>query len=124
MVVVAVRVCVSSQVEPVPSPPFTVVRRLEQLINQTLVSVGSAVRYEGINLLERRSQAQQIEAETADQCHAIGFGRRSETLLFETRQEEGADLVTDRSLVLHVRGGRVRGRNKRPVLPLAQSIVR
>ena len=83
VLVVAVRVAVVDDVEPVPRPALAVVRRREQPVDQLLVGVGVAVRDERVDLLRRRRQADQVEVQPADQRAAIRLRRRRQSPLLK-----------------------------------------
>ena len=87
----AVRVGVAGGIEPVARPMFAPALRGEQLIDVVLVGVGRGVVDECFDLLGRRRQARQIEAQAPGQRAAIGFGGRREAALFELRQDEMVD---------------------------------
>src|SRR5262249_50600411 len=90
---VAVAVSVARQVEPVTAPTLAKMRRGEQTIHQSLVGVRRRVSDEFVHFLRRRRQAEKIETEPPDQCHAFRFGRRLEPLLLQPRQDEGVDWI-------------------------------
>ena len=58
---IAVRVGVAGQVEPAPRPALAVMGRGEQPIDEPLVGVGRRVVDEGVDLLRRGRQADQVE---------------------------------------------------------------
>jgi hypothetical protein len=69
------------------------VRRSEQAIHLPLVRVVARVREERLQLLGRRRQAEQVEAQPAQQLRARGLGRRRHVLLLETGEDEAIDGV-------------------------------
>ena len=70
----AVRFSETSQVEPVLRPSFAVSRRVEQSIDQSLISIGSFVRFELGDLCWRRWQSGQVEAQPPSQSSTGSFG--------------------------------------------------
>ena len=117
VLVVAVRVAVVHDVEPVPSPALAVAGRGEQAVDQLLVGVGRAVGDEGLDLLPGRRQAVQVEGEAADQGGGIRFGGRGELLLGEFGRDEGIDGVAC-GVRIRLRNGRFGERLERPELGL------
>ena len=93
--VVAVRVAVVDDVEPVPGPALAVARRGEQGLHQSLVGIRGGIGDEGLGLLRRRRQTGEIEIEPADKRAGVGGGRRVETLGGEFRADEGIDRIFD-----------------------------
>ena len=83
VLVVAVRVAVMDDVEPVPAPAFAVSGRGQQPIDQLLVGVRSGRRQEGVDLLRRRRQAVQVEGQATDQGPAIGLGAGAEPFVLQ-----------------------------------------
>ena len=80
VLLVAVGFGVAHQVEPVAGPALAVVRAGEQAIDQLLVGVGRSVVHEGVHLLRRRRQADQVEGDAADERAAVGRWRRGQGL--------------------------------------------
>ena len=72
----AVAVGVAREVKPVSSPFLAVMRRGEQPVDNTLVSVRPGVGKECFDLRRRRRQPDQVEADPSDQSCAAGFRRR------------------------------------------------
>ena len=93
VLVVAVRVAVVDNVEPVPSPAFAVARRGQQPVDQFLVSRGISVGNEGIYFFRRRRQARQVKREPADERAAVGDRRRRQLFLGERLADEEVDGV-------------------------------
>ena len=56
-----------------------------------------------VDLLRRRRQAEQIEAEASQQGHAVGFGSRQEFLPVEPGENEGVDRIAEPCGVVHLR---------------------
>jgi hypothetical protein len=87
----AVGVGVAREVEPRRGPAFAVVRRREQAVDGAFVRVGRAVGEEGVELCERRRQADQVERQAPQQRRAIGLGGRREAGALRTRGRERID---------------------------------
>ena len=71
----AVGVGIAGGVEPVPSPALAVVRAGQEPVDQLLVGVGASVGEEGVDLLGRRREADEVEAQAADEGGPVGLGR-------------------------------------------------
>jgi hypothetical protein len=67
VLVVAVRVAVVNDVQPVPAPAFAVARRGQQAVDELGVGVGAVVAQEGRDLVGGRRQSVQVEGESAQQ---------------------------------------------------------
>jgi len=94
---VAVGVGVTREVEPAARPAFTVLRRGEQCIDETLVAVGSGVFNEGIGFRERGGHAGEIEMKAPRERVAIGFRGLCEAVFFELSENVGIDGIVDAS---------------------------
>ena len=86
-----IRVCITSHIEPVPSPPFTITRRSEQPVDESFESIFGWVLDKMRHFVRSGWQADQIECHTSDECPAIRFPRNGEPLRFEFRQNELVD---------------------------------
>ena len=82
----------ADQVEPEDRHPLAEMGRGQQPVDQPLVGVGAVVADERVDLLGRRGQADQVEAEAADQGRPVGLGRRLEPF----GRQPGADEPVDR----------------------------
>ena len=89
----AVGVAVAGGVEPEPRHVLAVAGRLEQAVDDLLVSLRRRVGQEGVDLFEGRRQAGQVERHAADQGRLLGLGRRREPLGLEPGQDEPIDLA-------------------------------
>ena len=103
VLLVAVAVGVAREVEPGAGPALAVVRRGEQAVHGLLVGVGRGVGEEGIDLLERRRQADQVEREAAEEGLARGLGRGLEPFRLEARGDEAVDRRAGPRVVLRDR---------------------
>ncbi len=101
VLLVAVRVGVAREVEPRPRPALAVALRGEQAIDQAAVGVGARVRHEGVDLLRRRRQADQVEAQAADEGLARRLRRGRHALFLEPREHEGVDRALHPARVAH-----------------------
>ena len=113
--VVAVRVSVSGEIEPLHGHTLAVVRRAQKLVNALLVSVGRRVSQKGIELGGRRRQTGQVEGHPPEQSRFVSFGRGLQSLGLEARQDEVVDGVARPGVVLHLGCGGPLGRNECPV---------
>ena len=73
ILVVAVRLAVVNDVQPVPRPALAVVRRREQSFHQLFVGLRVLVRSKRFDLLRLRRQAGQVEVESANQRAPVRF---------------------------------------------------
>ena len=91
VVTVAVRVGVSCGVQPMATPTFAVMRRLQQTINRALVGLRPGVSHERRKLVGSRWQPGQIKAYPAQQCGPPCLGRWSQTRLRLLRRHKMID---------------------------------
>ena len=93
VLVVAVRVAVVDDVEPVPGPAFAIARRGQQPVDEFFIGRRIGIGDEGIHFFGRRRQARQVEREPADERAAVGDRRRRQLFLGELRADEEVDGV-------------------------------
>ena len=106
----AVRVGIAGVIEPVAPAMFAPVGRLQQFVNQLVVSFRRAVGREAFHQVGLGRQPREIEADAAGQRPGIGRRGRLQTGCFELRQYEPVDRIADPSAVLHFRQfGSLRG---------------
>ena len=121
-VIVALRIRVARHVQPVPSPPLAVMRRLQQPLDHALECTGCGVGHKRIDLFRRRRQARQIKRRAAEQCHLVRLGRKPQPARPQLRQQERihrcAHRVSRRSPGRQHRHRRSPQRLKRPKFPL------
>ena len=110
-----VRVGVTGDVEPVPSPALAVAGRRQQPLDHPLVGVGPLVGQEGVDLGRGRRQAGQVERDPPQQLPLAGGGDRVQPLGLEPRQDEPVDRAARPGRVAD--GGRL-GTGHRPVRPV------
>ena len=91
VLVVAVRVPVVRDVEPMPGPALAMAGRRQQAVDQPLIGRRRGVGDEGGDLLGGRRQARQVERDAADQGGGAGHRRRLQALLGEFRAHEMID---------------------------------
>ena len=119
VVLVAVRIGVARDVEPVGGHALAVGRRRQQAIDDALVGVGGAVGEERVDLGRRRRQAGQVEGHAPQPGLARRLGRRLPALRLERGQHEPIDLAACPAARGDRRQRRRGGRDERPVrLPL------
>ena len=90
---VSVRVGVPRQVQPGPRPPFAVVGRCEQSVDDPLVRAGRRVGQEGIDLVGCRRKAREIQRDAAKQRGFRRISRRRQAFALEPRQDEAVDRI-------------------------------
>ena len=118
-----VGVGVPGRVEPVPAPALAVMGRLaSRRSTSLLVGVGRRVGEEGVDLRERRRQADQVEAQAADQGGPVGLGRGLQPLGLQPGEDEAVDRVPGPGLVATF-GERGPGRGlERPVVATSPAV--
>ena len=72
---VAVTVGVACQIQPVKGPSLPVMRRGEEPVNHTFVSIRTLIAQVTADLVRRRGQADQVQADPSDEGILVGFGR-------------------------------------------------
>ena len=90
-------------VEPVPAPALAEAGRGEQPIDDLGEGVGRVVREEGVDLLGRGRQADEVERHPAEEPRSVGVGDRGEPAGLERREEEAVDLAARPVRPLHGR---------------------
>ena len=111
----SIGVAPTREVEPIARHVFGVTRRFEQTIDELPVGVGARIRDEGVDLVERRRQASQRQADPVDQRFAIGLRRRRHAFAFETGKDVRVDPVDGAIVETRARRRHVFGRQERPV---------
>jgi hypothetical protein len=91
-----VRLAEACKIEPVVGHALGIARRREQAIDEALVRIRRRVGDESVDLLERRRQARQRQADAADQRLAVGCGRGREAFAVKKIQHEPVDIVRGR----------------------------
>ena len=84
-------ICITGNVEPVPSPAFTVVRRCEQSVHDTGKCPRRRILQKNLNVLRGRRQTRKIERGAPNECPSIGRWRGSEMLFLQLREDERVD---------------------------------
>ena len=92
----AVGVGIVRNVEPVAGPALAVVGRGEQAVDKFFIRVGGCVGDERGHVLGRGRQADEVERQPADECAAIGLGRRSQPASGELNLDEPVNVVAGR----------------------------
>ena len=101
---------VAGDVEPVPAPAFAELRHGEQLIDgvgHRLVEIFLGRLFEGVHLLRRRRQADEIEVKPAHQNASRSVRRGLDLLVFDSAKNEGVDIAIAPILVLDDGDGRL-----------------
>ena len=112
---VAIGVGIAGEVQPATCPAFSIVRRGQQPIDESLVSVRRRVVHEGVDLGNRRRQANEVQRQSADQRLATRFGARDESLGFQSGQNEAINRIPDPLFALHDRQRAILRRDQRPM---------
>ena len=98
---IAIGICVTRYIQPLAGPAFAIVRRSQQSIHNLVVGIRAAVREIVVDLLQRGRKADKIKAQTPDKSGAIRFRRRPHMFVFQTRQHESINRITDPLFILH-----------------------
>ena len=88
ILLVAVAVRVTREVQPVTAPAFAEMRRAQQPIYQPLIRIRPRVGHELAYLLGLGRQPEQIQAQPPDQRVAVRLGRRRDFLLRQPREHK------------------------------------
>ena len=91
--VIAMRIGVTGQVEPLHRHALAVVRGLQQLVYAFFVSVGRMVREKRVHLGGSGRQTRQIERNAPQQRGLVSFGRRFQALSFQASHCEMVDRI-------------------------------
>ena len=94
----------ADDIEPANCHPFTVMRRGQQAVDELRVGVGCGVLHEGVDLLGRGRQAQQIGMKATCEGATVRFGGGRNALGLESRSDERVDRLIRRRY-----GGLTRG---------------
>ena len=111
----AVGIGVAGDVEPGERHSLAVVRAGKEAVDQFFVGLRIGVGNEGIDLLGRGWQADQISVEPADERGPVGLGRRFHSGVFQLHEHESIDIVLRPSCVLRLRWLRSHRRHEAPV---------
>ncbi len=103
---VAVRVGVTSQIQPLHRHALAIPRRIQQSINLFLIRIARAIRKERVELRGSWRKAREIERQAAKQSGLRRFRRRLQILTFQSRQYKLIDGISHPLLVFHFRQGR------------------
>ena len=96
---VALRVGIAGGVEPVPSPVLPITRRREEPVDERLVRLRRGIALEGLDLVGRRRQPEEVVGGAADVCGPIGFSRRPKPRGLQRGEHESVYRATDPRLV-------------------------
>ena len=91
VLLVTIRIGVARRIQPEPSPTLAIMRRVQQPVHLLFVCVAAAVVQKRIHLFDRRRQPDEVQAEPAQECHAIGFRTRGRSFFLQARQNELID---------------------------------
>ena len=112
------RVGIPSDIQPMSSPAFAVMRRRQQPLDDPLERIGRLIRFKVRDLVHRRRQPDQIEGRSTQQRPLVGTRRRSQFCLDQLRQHEPINrrLRPHPKIVRTARHRRLDNRLKGPVL--------
>ena len=89
--VVAHRIRIADQIEPMDRHSLAVVRRPEKLVQQLFVGLGGVVLGESIDDVRRRGKSGEVEAQAAGQRSPVRFAGRLKPLFFKLAVDEVID---------------------------------
>ena len=119
----ALRVGKTGHIEPVATPPFPVVRRGEQAVDDARKGVGPGVGEEIVDLLRGRRQSDEVERNPADQRAFVRGCIGREAVRIELREHKRINRGADPGRVADRRNFGLFHRLKRPVR-LAHAAIR
>jgi hypothetical protein len=100
---ISVGVGIAGQVEPVPAPTLTVMRRSEEPVDNLVVRVVAGVFDECIDFFWRWGKTGKIEAQPPNESDAISFRRGGKSLCFQPCEDEVINRVARPGRVGHKR---------------------
>ncbi len=86
---------VAHHVEPMPGPALAIGGRLQQLVHELLERLGGLVPEEGLHLIRRGRQSDQVDVDSTDQLRPARFGSRFQALGMEPGQHEVVDGIAN-----------------------------
>ena len=109
-------ISVAGDIQPVPAPTFTVMRRLKQLVDQSLVGLAGSIRQKRARHIGRGRQANQIKVGASQQGHPTGLGRERNPALPQPPQRKGVNRRSGAGAIAFRKGRNCRPSNrlKRP----------
>ena len=116
-----VPVAVPPDIHPVPAPALAVTRTGQQFVHDLLVGVRRVVGEEGVQLVSRRRQADQVEVNPAEQHFFFGGRSRLQAALLMFGGNEGVDRIACPSRVFHSRNW---GSHRNLVCPMLPRVFR
>ena len=99
----AVGIGVPGGIEPRQRHPLAIMRAGQEPVDEFLIGIGSGVGDEGVNLLGRRRDADQIGREAADEGRPVGFWGGFHARPLKTGKNEDIDPVADPATSIHGR---------------------
>ena len=99
----SVGIGVAGGIEPRQRHPFAVMRAGKEPVDEFFVGVRSGIGDEGVDLLGRRRDADEIGREAADEGRPVGFRGRGHARPLDTGQNKNVDRVADPAAVVHRR---------------------
>ena len=114
IIVIAIRIRVARQIEPVLGHPFSECRSGQQPVHHALVCRRGGVGEEGVHLRRRRWQPGEIVTHAPQQSDRTGLRSRCPAALLQGGQNEVVHLVARPARLLHHRQQRLTGRRPGP----------
>ena len=109
------RVAVTRRIEPVSSLMLAVSRRVEQLLDELVVSLRRLIRDEHIDLGGCRRQAGEIKRQPANQRDLVRLRRWLQSRLVQLREHKTINRILDPRFIADLRQLRSSRRDERPV---------
>src|SRR5439155_17752318 len=104
-------------IQPMPPPPFTVLRRRQITLHHLLVSICPTVISKLLYLVWRRRHSPQIEAQPPNKRGSICFGRKAQLAPFQFRHQECIYGRPNVTCITDLRNRRPNGRSRCPMIP-------
>ena len=120
----SVGIGIAGQIQPVPTPTLTELRRFHESVNQQLKCLRAIVFKKLGDLLRRRRQADQLKVNPSGKDAAVGIRSRLQICRFQCGTDVAIDRCSRPIVGLHRRSLCLNKRLKSPVLPTGDRIRR
>ena len=101
VVLMTIRFGIANEIEPVPRPAFSIVRRCQQPFDHLLKGVGRFVVHKGLRLCRSWGQSDQVERHPSNQRSSVRRRSGLKSLLLEFCEQECIDRRLHPVLILH-----------------------
>ena len=121
ILLVAVRIRVTSDIQPLAPPALTVVFRIQQTVHHLFIGILGLVIHESVRFLRCRRQSDQVQVNPLDQRVSIGRRARLHAFLVETCHDELIDLVLRPVRIRNLRRRRLPRTDESPMLLISRT---